>query len=949
MADVTPTPATGAGTPNGWGVITPAAAAPTPGANSWGVVLPSAAPKATTSAGPVGVNPVGTTGAFTKFLGLNDLTPTTPANTSVTTPAVAKGQVSSTDNSATGIIKNTIAGIPAAATKVSTAITDTVNAPLKAASDLLSNTDYIKQAASGMNADPKTGIAAQAVLKTLSDVSAEQALQGATGGIYKAQDTGPDNMLDTGLKSLAQVLGSLPTIGAIGEIAPTRVAPALGEYINKFPIAGKYLVPYTEQFVKLATGLAGYSQLNPDLGTDMAARFKAAATSIAQAPLYLALGAIGSPALRIPASGILGFGMAKLSGASNKDALQSGLLFSTMDALTTAGGTRGFTDAEAKEKISAEALDVLNKYAGDTKLTANSTPQEVDAVYNRAVHQASPKVGGDAQSLESVKSAYGILSGKENTAPEDSVDALHNETKRIVAKNGHGAAVETLKDSAGLDHNTATRIADAATVAHEPKDIKDVIAQDIKAKLGARSDEEVTAQSTDFVTKNIDSLTDAYIKKHGNVIGADEAKEFVPGYSDDRSTSDLVQRGAGKLADHVYNKLLDEKQGEGNNTVLITAGGTGAGKSTSIADTDTSQFPVVFDTNLSNAKGGIDRIQNALDKGYNVDLRFTYTRPDKAYDRVLDRAEQLAQKEGSGRPVSAQGHLDMHLGSHDALPEIIKHFDAEIKDGRIDLRLFDNSGMSPVEEKDPLDFITKIRDNRDNEKDYHTQLNDQRKLALSEGRISAKTNAGFDRAETLRPRKDSGGRVSGRVQESSKEPTPASDSVKDSESKIGKSIEAKAIEAGLTKGFPETAGYDATTFKEQAEKAAELFDSGIENARAVIRGDEPLPEGLKGEAVIAAAEEYLLHNPDADMAEELANSPLVTANSESAQGLSLSRMRTPDSATAKLQKLKQAKIDAAGGSKEIAKVRAKAKAAVNKILLPKEELSWDSFLDGITC
>lgn len=359
------------------------------------------------------------------------------------------------------------------------------------------------------------------------------------------------------------------------------------------------------------------------------------------------------------------------------------------------------------------------------------------------------------------------LAGGDTSSAPDHAKVLLESTQKAIAVHGAIAVHQALMDQLGMGHDQATALIKEAQTPQTAKAQNATIDAHIDQQLASRTDEEITAQSNAHTDKNLESLTDSYLKEHGNVVGADEAKEFIPGYSQDRSTSDLVQRAAGKIADHAYDRLLDTKQGTGNNTVLITAGGTGAGKSTSIREVDTSKFPVVFDTNLSNAKGGIDRIQKALDKGYDVDLRFTYTRPDKAYDRVLDRAEQLRQKDGSGRPVSAQGHLDMHHGSHDALPEIIKHFEKEIKEGRVGIKLFDNSGMSPVEAKDPLDFITKVRDNRNNETDYHTQLNDQRKLALHEGRISNKTNAGFDRAEALRPRKEGQG-VSSRVQESGK-------------------------------------------------------------------------------------------------------------------------------------------------------------------------------------
>lgn len=172
-------------------------------------------------------------------------------------------------------------------------------------------------------------------------------------------------------------------------------------------------------------------------------------------------------------------------------------------------------------------------------------------------------------------------------------------------------------------------------------------------------------------------------------------------------------------------------------------------------------------------------------------------------------------------------------------------------------------------------------------------------------------------------------------------------------SKIGQSIEAKAVEDGLTKGFAGTAGYDKITIADQAERTANLINSDLDKARAVIRGDEPLPSGMKGTALITAMEDYIKKNPDADLAYELANSPLVTGTSEAAQEMRLAAERTPDSAAAKLQEIKAAQEKAAGGRAKITQNVTAAKAAAREansgIFLPKQALRWDKFLDEIKC
>jgi hypothetical protein len=170
-------------------------------------------------------------------------------------------------------------------------------------------------------------------------------------------------------------------------------------------------------------------------------------------------------------------------------------------------------------------------------------------------------------------------------------------------------------------------------------------------------------------------------------------------------------------------------------------------------------------------------------------------------------------------------------------------------------------------------------------------------------------------------------------------------------SKIAKSIEIKAIEDNLTKGFSEIAGYNPITIKEQAQRATDLINSDIEKAIKIIRGEEPLPEGLKGTALIIGMEEYVKNSKNADIAYELANSPLVSATSAAAQEMRLAAERTPDSAILKLQELKKAREEAAAKmtSKTKKSAAKELKAETEKINLPKEELSWNRFLEKITC
>lgn len=168
-------------------------------------------------------------------------------------------------------------------------------------------------------------------------------------------------------------------------------------------------------------------------------------------------------------------------------------------------------------------------------------------------------------------------------------------------------------------------------------------------------------------------------------------------------------------------------------------------------------------------------------------------------------------------------------------------------------------------------------------------------------------------------------------------------------SKIAKSIEQKAVDAKLTNKFETLAGEEKVNVEEQSKMATDLVNSKMDDARAIIRGEKPLPDRLRGISLITAMEEHLKNNPDGDIAEELANSPLVSGTTRAAQELRLAAEREPDSFTQKMKEINQAKIDAAGGqekaNKEIQKRVKIYKTEISKLNLSKDELNWEKFLD----
>jgi len=172
-------------------------------------------------------------------------------------------------------------------------------------------------------------------------------------------------------------------------------------------------------------------------------------------------------------------------------------------------------------------------------------------------------------------------------------------------------------------------------------------------------------------------------------------------------------------------------------------------------------------------------------------------------------------------------------------------------------------------------------------------------------------------------------------------------------SKIAVSIETKSIEQGLTKGYGHLAEYTPIVIKEQAQKATDLINSNIDEARRIIRGDKPLPEGLKGIALITAMEEHIKKTADGELASELANSPLVSGTSAAAQELRLAAERDPESPVKAIQDINKL-LEERAGKRYPKQILTKAKESItnnikNEIKKANTSQSWQQFILSIQC
>ncbi len=184
--------------------------------------------------------------------------------------------------------------------------------------------------------------------------------------------------------------------------------------------------------------------------------------------------------------------------------------------------------------------------------------------------------------------------------------------------------------------------------------------------------------------RRYDKLPDS---EGGKVINTDIARELFPEYQHNREIhSPSVHEPASAVVKEVYAQKLTEVDPNGLNMVSFTAGGTGAGKSTGIGSVELASSirqasQIVYDTNLSNARSGGAKIDQALAAGKQVNIMFVGLDPEEAFRRMLKRATRM------GRTVPMVDHIGTHRGAIDTVIELQQRY---ADDPRVKFYFLDN-------------------------------------------------------------------------------------------------------------------------------------------------------------------------------------------------------------------------------------------------------------------
>jgi hypothetical protein len=226
----------------------------------------------------------------------------------------------------------------------------------------------------------------------------------------------------------------------------------------------------------------------------------------------------------------------------------------------------------------------------------------------------------------------------------------------------------------------------------------------------------VETRFREYLANNFDAAVIRYQLEYGKEINTDNVRELSKDYSASNQSRGRLLYVIGEPArwfrDELYKQKLSEPPKPGEEPIVIfTAGGTGAGKSTSLQTSRLygdlfNKSQIIYDSTLTHTAGSIYRINLALDAGKKVYISAVYREPVDAYrNGVLPRA---MGPDGKGRTPSIDEHIEFHSKIRDSLETIIKFYK---DDPRVGFSFIDNTrGMGNAVLNQTIDIFKPIED-----------------------------------------------------------------------------------------------------------------------------------------------------------------------------------------------------------------------------------------------
>ena len=217
----------------------------------------------------------------------------------------------------------------------------------------------------------------------------------------------------------------------------------------------------------------------------------------------------------------------------------------------------------------------------------------------------------------------------------------------------------------------------------------------------------VQARSLELFHSHKRGLIQQYRSRYGVLVGTDLAQEMFPDYARDRESrfrfAAAVQRAAAALADAIFDEIVSQSSG---GVALFTAGGTGAGKTSSIMRDDVARpafltSTVIFDGNFNSVNSSKSKIDSVLARGCEVVVIFVHRHPVEAYlQGVIPRAKE------QGRSVPVSGHIRMHKDSLKTCLKVGRHF---ADNPKVSFRVLNNTGHEQESFRSTIDYLKAVR------------------------------------------------------------------------------------------------------------------------------------------------------------------------------------------------------------------------------------------------
>lgn len=192
-------------------------------------------------------------------------------------------------------------------------------------------------------------------------------------------------------------------------------------------------------------------------------------------------------------------------------------------------------------------------------------------------------------------------------------------------------------------------------------------------------------QGAIYAKQNQEKIINDYTAIYGNEISTDKMRDFLEpaGFTGDNSAA--FHEPASALRKILESKILSEAKAQGKADVLITAGGSGAGKTGILRRMGDykSKFAATIDTNFADFDKAVQKIEQLKKEGFTPSILYIYREPLDAWaNGVLKRIIT----DQDPRVVPAKEHMRMHKGSFETIVKLKEKYGDDV-----DIAIIDNS------------------------------------------------------------------------------------------------------------------------------------------------------------------------------------------------------------------------------------------------------------------